>query len=240
MESGVYKIVCSATQKIYIGQSIDVYKRWDEHLRDLRNNKHCNELLQEDFLKFGEVNFEFSVISLCEVEVLDLLETHYIKKYKKEGRSYNITKNGTGRYKEKPSLTMEEYKKIFKFRQEKIIINDENIIKTLILMRDLKKSKLLSKECLNEIFNRSASYKKGIFDITNSKEFLKSIKEISSFLYFAIIFYVNDYIKNKYLNVIEILKITADYSSLELDNRKLLLNCVVEKTGESFIRELYF
>lgn len=240
MESGIYKIVCSATQKIYIGQSIDVYKRWEEHLRDLRNNKHCNKFLQEDFLKYGEVSFDFSVISLCEVEVLDLLETHYIKKYKEEGRSYNIIKNGTGKHKEKPSLTMDEYKKIINFRQEKTIINDENVIKILVLMGALMKSGFSQREYLDEAITRTSNIKKGVFDISNKKELLKSIKEIISFSFWAMILYINDYIKKKYPDIVDILIIKADFKSLTLNNRTLLLNCKIEKTGENFIKELYF
>lgn len=49
MESGIYKIVCNATQGVYIGQSIDVDNRLKTHLNELKNNNHCNKELQEDF-----------------------------------------------------------------------------------------------------------------------------------------------------------------------------------------------
>lgn len=53
MESGIYKIVCNATQGVYIGQSIDVDNRLKTHLNELKNNNHCNKELQEDFNTYG-------------------------------------------------------------------------------------------------------------------------------------------------------------------------------------------
>lgn len=49
---------------MYIGKSIDIESRWDQHLTDLRNNTHHSWKLQNDFNEFGEENFEFDILEL--------------------------------------------------------------------------------------------------------------------------------------------------------------------------------
>lgn len=48
--------------KKYIGQSVDIEKRFYEHKRTLRKNKHNNEHLQRAWNKYGESKFEFKII----------------------------------------------------------------------------------------------------------------------------------------------------------------------------------
>jgi len=39
--SGIYKAQSDKfSNKIYIGSSIDIFKRWNSHLNDLKRNKH--------------------------------------------------------------------------------------------------------------------------------------------------------------------------------------------------------
>ena len=66
--SGIYKITCKPNNKIYIGQSIDVYDRlFRQHRTQLRNNSHDNSHLQNAFNKYGEENFEFELIKACKI-----------------------------------------------------------------------------------------------------------------------------------------------------------------------------
>ena len=39
---GIYMIRNKINNKMYIGQAVDIYDRWEEHIRDLRRNKHFN------------------------------------------------------------------------------------------------------------------------------------------------------------------------------------------------------
>lgn len=59
---GVYKIINLVNNKIYVGSSIDLYKRKSSHFSALRNNFHCNKYLQSSYNKYGENNFIFDVI----------------------------------------------------------------------------------------------------------------------------------------------------------------------------------
>ena len=60
--SGIYTITNKVTGKLYIGESLDIYRRWhDEHIHQLRKNRHYNKELQNDFNKYGEENFSFDI-----------------------------------------------------------------------------------------------------------------------------------------------------------------------------------
>lgn len=69
--SGVYQIRCLPNGKIYIGSTVDLRARWLSHRRRLRRGDHCNPYLQQAWNKYGERNFEFSVLEF--VTAADLL-----------------------------------------------------------------------------------------------------------------------------------------------------------------------
>jgi group I intron endonuclease len=52
--SGIYKIVCRSTQDVYIGRSVDMQARKNQHFNDLRNGKHSNKPLQAAYDEYGE------------------------------------------------------------------------------------------------------------------------------------------------------------------------------------------
>lgn len=71
-------ILNKINNKVYIGQSIDIYARHRQHKSELNNNKHCNKHLQNAWNKYGKENFKFSI--LCETlqSKLNELEQYYI------------------------------------------------------------------------------------------------------------------------------------------------------------------
>ena len=60
--SGIYKIENLVNHNIYIGQSTHIAYRWLWHKDKLRTQKHSNEHLQKSWNKYGENNFEFSIL----------------------------------------------------------------------------------------------------------------------------------------------------------------------------------
>lgn len=60
--SGVYQIRCLPNGKIYIGSTVDLRARWASHRWRLRRGNHCNPYLQQAWRKYGEDNFEFTVL----------------------------------------------------------------------------------------------------------------------------------------------------------------------------------
>ena len=62
----IYKIYCLSNYKIYIGSSMNVSKRWQYHIQDLKKGSHRNNYLQHAWNKYGEENFVFSIIETIE------------------------------------------------------------------------------------------------------------------------------------------------------------------------------
>lgn len=75
--------------KFYIGSSKDFRKRFNEHFRFLKLNKHSNIHLQRAYNIDGLLNFIPVIIELCEKEKLIEREQFYLDTLKPE---YNICK----------------------------------------------------------------------------------------------------------------------------------------------------
>jgi group I intron endonuclease len=86
---GVYKIENVLNGKYYIGQSIDLRGRKKDHYCKLRHNSGHNSHLQNAFNKYGEYNFEFSILVYCEIYELTRYEGSLDSYYKRLGISYN-------------------------------------------------------------------------------------------------------------------------------------------------------
>ena len=78
---GIYKITCLPTNQCYIGQSIRIRGRLNQHKSDLKQGKHNNKFLQGLFNKYGFDNFAFEIIELCSIDELDEKEKTWITYY---------------------------------------------------------------------------------------------------------------------------------------------------------------
>lgn len=87
-ECGVYKITNTFTGRIYIGRSLDIPRRWREHINNLNNGKHINKKLQMDWNLLGEGAFEFEVVKYCDEKYLNYEELVEISKFPEDKR-YN-------------------------------------------------------------------------------------------------------------------------------------------------------
>lgn len=77
-ESGIYKISFVGSDKFYIGSTNDFKRRRKEHKWTLKNNKHCNPMLQNFYNKYNKENFVFEVVEECGVELLLQREQFYL------------------------------------------------------------------------------------------------------------------------------------------------------------------
>jgi group I intron endonuclease len=75
---GIYKIL-SPSNKIYIGQSIDVLFRFDSYSKLLRCEKQHK--LYSSLLKYGPDSHTFEIIKECQVHELNYYERHYQEYY---------------------------------------------------------------------------------------------------------------------------------------------------------------
>lgn len=71
--AGIYIIKNLINNKFYIGSSINIKRRFIDHKRDLKSNKHASIKLQRAYHKYGETNFSFIVLEqLCLSKLYDI------------------------------------------------------------------------------------------------------------------------------------------------------------------------
>lgn len=127
--SGVYCICNIMNGKMYIGESIDIYRRWHEHVQDLRDGIHNNIRLQRSWNKYGEHNFKFSIIEECKEENLTDREKYWIKFYDSFKNGYNQTEGGDGCFGYKHNDEVKEKMKKIKSEQFQDVKNREKLSK---------------------------------------------------------------------------------------------------------------
>lgn len=96
MISGIYKIENKINHKVYIGQSVDIPKRWREHRSGAfnPNNKDYNMVIYQAIRKYGIENFDFVILELGLPDALNNLEVKWIKHYNSYHNGYNCTEGG--------------------------------------------------------------------------------------------------------------------------------------------------
>lgn len=96
---GIYGIVNKINGCTYVGQTRENFqRRYWHHRWKLQNNCHDNQHLQNSWNKYGENNFEFTVLEIVyDDSSIDDLEIYYIDKYRQIGKCYNILPGGQGR-----------------------------------------------------------------------------------------------------------------------------------------------
>ena len=93
MTIGIYKLVFSNTDKVYVGQSNCIEKRWISHNSTLRLNKGAIKL-QEAYDTYGLSHYE--ILCECTIEELDEAELEAIEIYDSYYSGFNGTPYSTG------------------------------------------------------------------------------------------------------------------------------------------------
>jgi len=93
IKTGIYKIKNLVNNKIYIGSSINIGKRWRDHKWYLKENKHHNSHLQSSYNKYGLENFEFIIELECDLNNLLIEEKRLIKEYCASDNKYGYNVN---------------------------------------------------------------------------------------------------------------------------------------------------
>jgi predicted GIY-YIG superfamily endonuclease len=94
MSIGIYKIENLLNGKVYIGQSVNIEKRWSTHKSELEKKYHYNIHLQSAWNKYGGDNFEFSIVEECNIDQLNQCEIYWIAKFDSYENGYNLTPGG--------------------------------------------------------------------------------------------------------------------------------------------------
>lgn len=95
---GIYKITNLVNGKSYIGQSVNIKRRFTSHKNRAfnKNDKQYNCPLYRAFRKYGVDNFTFEVLEECDRSELNKKEIFYIAKYKTHEKfGYNLDDGGS-------------------------------------------------------------------------------------------------------------------------------------------------
>lgn len=86
---GIYKITNLLNNKCYVGQSRNIYRRWQSH-------RYANDSypLHAAMKKYGAENFSFEILEECDTDELNEKESYYIQKFQPE---YNCDGGGNAR-----------------------------------------------------------------------------------------------------------------------------------------------
>ena len=89
---GIYKIT-SPSNKIYIGQSIDIIKRWNKY-----KGLHCKEQVKlfHSLQKYGADKHKFEILCQCDKLELNNLEIYYINLYQSFNSNHGLNLKAGG------------------------------------------------------------------------------------------------------------------------------------------------
>lgn len=76
--SGVYFILCLPTGRHYVGSSVNIDRRWSDHISRLRAGTCNSPKLQNAWLKYGSDAFVFGVLEEVDSQLLHDRETFWI------------------------------------------------------------------------------------------------------------------------------------------------------------------
>ena len=91
MTCGIYAIINKETGKMYIGQSVNIERRFHQH-RYGKGKNVC--YIDNAILKYGKDNFDYVILFECSEKELDSEEQKFIKLYGTYKTGYNCTWGG--------------------------------------------------------------------------------------------------------------------------------------------------
>lgn len=114
---GIYLITNKINGRYYVGQSVDITRRWRQH-KEVAYHEHAP--LYKAIQKYGIENFDFCVLEECSKEELDSKEIQYIEQYNSYFCGYNQTRGGN-QYSHNVKLSDADFEKIVDLLQNTTI-----------------------------------------------------------------------------------------------------------------------
>lgn len=146
---GIYKIV-SPVNKIYIGQSIDIRKRFYNY-----KLFHCKPQIKlyNSLKKYGVNNHKFEILHLCNIEELNILERYYQELFEVNNK-HGLNLRLTGFDNKSGKLNKETIEKMKNARLKNINANNSKSKKVIDLNTNIVYNSCTE---IAKIFNISAS-----------------------------------------------------------------------------------
>ena len=93
---GIYKITNIITDECYIGQAVDIYKRWNDHCKcGLGIDTPPGNKLYKSMQEYGLENFTFELLTECNQTELNEKEKYFIELY--QANIYGMNSTGGNR-----------------------------------------------------------------------------------------------------------------------------------------------
>jgi group I intron endonuclease len=93
--TGIYAIINTINGKRYVGQSVNIHKRMQDHFRQLGRGKHICKYFQYAFNKAGADVFGFAVLEECGKEALTEREQFWMDYYRDRGLYNSVPAAGS-------------------------------------------------------------------------------------------------------------------------------------------------
>lgn len=144
---GIYKITNKTNGRAYVGQSIHIEQRWQEHI-----SQNKNSLIHLAIKKYGVKNFTFEVLEECQPEELDIKEQYWIKYYNTYEEGYNLTMGGKSGFKYDVEAVYQEFCKTQNLSQTaKNIGCHESTVRNIIRTYGINLSNLQENKIIEQI-----------------------------------------------------------------------------------------
>lgn len=113
--TGIYCFKNKINGKCYIGQSINLAKRYNDHKANHLNPNYCNynSKFYRALRKYGFDNFEYSILLECEQSELNEKEKAYIEMYDSYKNGYNSTLGGEDNPSNHPEIVTRRTLKLY-------------------------------------------------------------------------------------------------------------------------------
>lgn len=85
---GIYMIKNNNNNKVYIGKSINIMTRWNEHMKQGENATKFDDTFHFELNQHPEY-FSFNILKICNESELSYWEDYYIKEYDSINSGYN-------------------------------------------------------------------------------------------------------------------------------------------------------
>lgn len=148
---GIYKIT-SPSGKVYIGQSVDINRRFGTY-KSLRSSVKTSVKLYRSFLKYGVDKHTFEILDLCTKQDLNKYERFYQQVYNSISNGLNCVLTGCdGKPRENQPMTEKQKMQISKVHKGKVLSKE-----TIDKIKTARANQIITKDHKENISKNSGS-----------------------------------------------------------------------------------
>jgi hypothetical protein len=81
VKCGIYGIRCVPTHQMYVGQSTNIYERWNQHVQAVNMRRHIRQPFQDAARHYAWKAFTFTILEECQRTTLNGRELFWLGQY---------------------------------------------------------------------------------------------------------------------------------------------------------------